>query len=107
MAKFYGSVGYGINHEVAPGVWEDIIREQKYYGDIERDTAKWRDGNKVNADLDVANTISILADAFAFEHYYAMRYVEWAGTLWKISEVQEQRPRLILRLEGVYNGPKD
>lgn len=106
MAKFYGAVGYGINEEVSPGVWDDVIKERMYFGDIERDTAKWREGGKINSDLDVANVIDILADAYAFEHYYAMRYVEWQGALWRITEVQEQRPRLTLRLGGVYNGPR-
>jgi hypothetical protein len=35
-----------------------------------------------------------------------MRYVEWLGTLWVVTNVEVQSPRLLLTLGGVYNGPK-
>jgi len=107
MAKFYGEVGYGESVETAPGsgVWEDQITEFQYYGDVIRDTRRLREGEYLNDDLSVGNSISIVADAYASEHFHAIRYVKWAGTLWKISEVEVQSPRLLLRLGGVYNGP--
>lgn len=106
MAKFYGAVGYGELKEIRPGVWEDIIIERKYYGDIQKDTAKWREGSdKVHSELSVANTISVMADAYANDNFHAIRYIHWAGSNWSVSEVQVERPRLIFRLGGVYNGP--
>lgn len=74
-------------------------------GDILRNTRRLQSGESVNDDLSVGNSISIVADAYANEHFFAMRYVQWAGTLWKVSDVEVQSPRLILRLGGVYNGP--
>jgi hypothetical protein len=106
MAKFQGKVGYGELAEVAQGVWEEVITEKSYFGDVLRNTRRLREGEKVNDDITVGNMISIVADAYASEHFFAIRYVEWAGTLWKVSEVEVQRPRLILRLGGVYNGPE-
>lgn len=106
MAKFYGKVGYGISTETDPGVWEDVITEYSYRGDVHRNTRMLNDGEKVNDDLSVSNSISIVADAFARENFFAIRYVEWAGALWKVSEVEVESPRLTLRLGGVYNGPK-
>lgn len=106
MAKFTGKVGYGTTSvETAPGVWNDVIVEREYYGDILRNTLRLQSGESVNDDLSVSNSISIVADAYAYEHFFAIRYVEWAGTRWKISNVEVQRPRLLLRLGGVYNGP--
>lgn len=105
MAKFYGKVGYGLQVETAPGVYEEQITEVSYFGDVIRNTRRLRDGEKVNDDLSVGNSISILADAYADEHFFAIRYVEWAGSRWKVTEVEVQRPRLLLRLGGVYNGP--
>jgi hypothetical protein len=104
--KFYGKVGYGVNVESAPGVWVDTITEVQYFGDVVRNSRKLQDGSKVNDDLSVENSISIVADAYAHEHFFAIRYVEWAGTLWAVSTVDVQIPRLLLRLGGVYNGPK-
>lgn len=106
MAKFYGKVGYGETGEVVEGVWKDSITEISYFGDVVRNTRKLQSGEKVNDDLTVGNSISIVADAYANEHFFAIRYVEWMGTLWTVSEVEVQSPRLLLRLGSVYNGPK-
>lgn len=107
MARFFGRVGYGFPQEVPPGsgVWVDAITEHSYYGDVIRNARNLREGQYLNEDLSVENSISILADAYANEHFFAIRYVEWAGVLWKVSTVEVQSPRLILRLGEVYNGP--
>lgn len=106
MTRFSGKVGYGETVEVSPGVHEDRIVEYVYFGDVVRNSLKFREGEKVNNDLSVSNSISIVADAYANQHFFAIRYVEWAGTLWTVEEVEVQSPRLLLRLGGVYNGPK-
>jgi hypothetical protein len=105
MARFFGKVGYGENVESAPGVWVDEIVEYPYYGDVVRNSRELREGQFLNDDLSVQNSISIVADAYANEHFFAIRYVEWAGTLWTIDSVEVQVPRLLLRLGKVYNGP--
>jgi hypothetical protein len=105
MARFFGRVGYGETVESAPGVWVDEIVEYPYYGDVIRDSRELRQGENLNMDLSVQNSISIMADEYANEHFFAIRYVEWAGSLWTISSVEVQRPRLLLRLGEVYNGP--
>lgn len=105
MAKFYGEIGYGETVETRPGVWDDVITERKYYGDVVRNTRQLESGEKVNNDISVGNSISIVADPYANEHFFAMRYIKWAGTLWTVADVEVRSPRLILRLGGVYNGP--
>jgi hypothetical protein len=106
MAKFHGEIGYGESVEKAPGVWEDTITEKSYFGDVVRNSRQLREGEGVNDNLSVGNSISIVADAYANEHFFAIRYIKWAGTLWKVSNVEVESPRLVLRLGGVYNGPK-
>lgn len=106
MAKFFGKIGYGQSVEAAPGVWADVIVERSYSGDVIRNTRKLTEGEYLNNDLSVGNSISIVADAYANNHFFAIRYVEWAGALWTVSNVEVQSPRLILRLGEVYNGPK-
>jgi hypothetical protein len=104
--KFFGKIGYGHSVDNQNGVWEDVITEKKYYGDVVRPSRRLATGQEVNSDLTVSNTISIVADAFASENFFAIRYVEWAGALWTVTNVEVQSPRLILWLGGVYNGPK-
>lgn len=105
MAKFYGKIGYGFTEETVPGVYEDVIIEREYYGDVIRNTRYLKEGESVNNDLTVGNSISIVADAYANEHFFAIRYISWAGALWLVEMVEVQSPRLILRLGGVYHGP--
>ena len=105
MARFFGRVGYGETAETAPGVWVDQIVEYSYFGDVIRNSRELREGENLNLDLSVQNSISIVADQYANEHFSAIRYVDWMGTLWTISSVEVQSPRLLLRLGEVYNGP--
>lgn len=106
MAKFHGRIGYSHFVETAPGVWADQPTEREYYGDVIRQSKQWTASSQVNDELVVNNRISITADDFANANFSAMRYVIWGGVYWKISNVDNQRPRLILSLGGVYNGPK-
>ncbi len=105
MARFYGAIGYAEQVEMSPGVWKDILVEYNYYGDVLRNTRRLQNDDKVNNDLTVSNSISVVADEYAYEHFFAIRYIQWAGSLWTVSEVEVQRPRLLLRLGGIYNGP--
>jgi hypothetical protein len=105
MARFFGRVGYGETEETAPGVNTDKIVEMSYYGDVVRNQRNLTQGDNLNNDLSVQNSISIVADAYANEHFFAIRYVEWAGVLWTVTDVEVQWPRLLLRLGEVYNGP--
>lgn len=105
MARFFGEVGYADGQiEYAPGVWRDSIVEMPYYGDIIRNTRRISAEEKVNFDISVGNSISIMADAYANENFQAIRYVRWNGALWIVTSVEVQRPRLLLELGGVYNG---
>ena len=105
MAKFHGRVGFGEQAETAPGVWTEQITEHSYYGDIVQNSRGLREGDNLNPDVTVGNSISIVADSHARENFFAIRYVEWAGVLWTVINVEVQAPRLILRLGEVYNGP--
>lgn len=107
MAKFFGKVGYGesVESPVGSGVWVDEIVEYEYYGDVVRNTRRLQAGEFLNDDISVGNSISIVADAYANEHFFAIRYIQWAGVLWTVESVEVQSPRLLLRLGGVYNGP--
>lgn len=106
MAKFYGTVGYVETVETAPSVWDEQTIERQYYGDVVKNAKRYEKGEGLNDNLNVNNTISIVADAYAEQHFFAIRYVEWMGARWKVSSVDVQRPRLILSLGGVYNGPE-
>lgn len=103
MSKFFGNIGYAINKEIRPGVWADKIEVRSYYGDVIRDTRQYQTSDSLNDNLNVSNQFSIVADPFAYENFHSMKYIEYMGAKWKISNIEVKYPRLILTVGGVYN----
>jgi hypothetical protein len=106
MAKFSGTIGYAQSVETAPGVWTDQVSERRYFGDVIRESRQNTNSGNLNDNIVVNNRVSVVADDFANENFSTMKYIVWYGVYWEITSVEVQRPRLILSLGGVYNGPK-
>lgn len=102
MAKFYGTVGFVKTVESAPGVWTEQVVERKYYGNV-ISRARSLQGSGVNDNINISDEISIVAYPFANENYFAIRFVEYMGTKWKVQSISVQFPRLNLSLGGLYN----
>lgn len=105
MAKFYGNIGYVTTKETVPGVWDEVVTERPYSGDMLKNTNRWQQTENLNDDIVVSNQISIVADPFAYENFFNMKFVRWMGVSWKVTNVEVQRPRLLLSIGGVYNEP--
>lgn len=101
--KFYGPIGFAITEETAPGVWEEVINERSYYGDVNRFAHRLQGTDKVNSDINISNEISIIADPFAMDSIYTMRYVKFMNAKWKITSIDVQYPRLVLSIGDLYN----
>lgn len=104
MSKFYGKIGFATLTESVPGVWEESVDERPYTGDLIRNTRRFQDSENLNDDINIANELSIVADPYANRNLGSIRYAEFMGAKWKVSNVEVQYPRLILTLGGVYNG---
>lgn len=106
MARYYGVIGFsGGSTETTPGVWDEVIVERPYYGDVIRNTRRLQSGEYVNDNVTISNEISIVSDPYALQNFHAMRYVAWMGTNWKVTSVDVQYPRLILSIGDEYHGP--
>lgn len=105
MARYYGMVGFSAGSaETVPGVWDEVIVERPYYGDVVRNTRRLQSGEHLNDNVTVSNEISIVSDPYAMQNFHAMRYVAWMGTNWKVTSVEVQFPRLILSIGDEYHG---
>lgn len=104
MPKFFGAIGFAYTVESSPGVYTEEIIERNYSGDLIRNIRRLQTSGQVNDDLNISNQISILADPYAQQNIYMMRYATFMGAKWKITDVQVEYPRLLLTLGGVYNG---
>lgn len=103
MAKFYGKVGYLSTEETSPDVYSAVFTERLYKGDVLRNQKRYQASEGLNDDVIVNNSISIVADSYAYENAFAIKYVQWMGVLWKVTSIEIQRPRIILSLGGKYN----
>lgn len=102
--KYCGKVGYSETVKTEPGVYQNATTERTYRGDVFKNMRRREAGESVNDNISVNNQISIVADAYAYDHFFAICYIEWMGTLWEVTNIDVQRPRLILTIGGLYNG---
>lgn len=106
MARFSGLVGFVSTQRTVPGVSSVAVVESPYFGDVKRASLSLNDDQTVNAEIRTSNTIEIVADKYASENMFAIRFVVWAGVAWEVVSITEQRPRLLLQLGGVYDGER-
>lgn len=104
MAKYHGKIGFVTFEETAQSVVSEIPVEREYFGDVTRISKRWEKSEHLNDNLQVNNQFSIVADAYARDNLFAIRYITWMGSKWQVTSAEVQYPRLILTIGGVYNG---
>lgn len=102
--KWYGVIGYAETVETKPGVWAEEITERTYYGEVAKNTRVLQSADQVNSNINISNSFSIIADPYANQNFHAIRYIEFMGAKWKITNAEVRYPRLILTAGGIYNG---
>lgn len=101
--KWHGEIGYAETVETEPGIWVEQITERHHYGDVVRNTRMLQSADQVNDNINISNSISIVANPYASQNFHNIRYITFMGTKWKVSNIDVQYPRLILTLGGLYN----
>lgn len=107
MTRFSGKIGYNLGTVESPpgsGIHVEQLIEKPYFGDVERSARRYQNEKKINNDVVISNSISVVADAFANENFYGIVYVVWQGRRWTVESVEIKPPRLVLQLGSVYNG---
>lgn len=103
MTKFYGKIGFVETVQTSPGVYMEKAIERPYKGNVIRNSRRWEpSSDSINSNLNINNSIIIVADDFAIKHSHYIRYVELMGAYWEVRSIDIDRPRLTLELGGVY-----
>lgn len=102
MAKFYGPIGFGLTQETVPGVYRNSIIEKNFYGDVLINNRRLENSGNLNDNINVSNRISIVANPWAINNMYDIKYVIYKGKKWKVITVEDNYPRLLLTLGGLY-----
>lgn len=100
--KWYGEIGFKEVIEEEPGVWVPKVIPREFYGDVLKDYFKEMQANNINADLQVSNKLSVVADQYLQNNFHKIAYVEFGGAKWTVSGVEVQFPRLSLTLGSLY-----
>ena len=107
LAKFYGPIGYAFEPvETEPGVWSDSIVEKNYRGDVILNQVRMQSGDRISDAVVIDNSISIIANAYAYDNIGFMKYIVWKNVAWKIQSFSINRPRILLQIGEVYNGKR-
>lgn len=107
MGKFRCKVGYGIPTETSKGIWENVLIERYYRGDILQDQTRWDSSSDINDNLNISNRFSIVADNFMRANRMHILYIVIDDIRWKVHNIDlSNRPRIIFTISGVYNGPE-
>lgn len=105
MPRYYGRIGFVDTVETpsGSGIWKEVATERYYMGELVRNTRRWEHGEHLNDDLAINNEVEIVIDEYLQNHFHTLRYLEFAGTFWKISSITVEHPHLRLEIGGVYN----
>ena len=104
MAKSCIKIGFAKTVETSPGIWDEQIQEKVYYADVTRRYVKQNYNNTINANVDISNTLSVVANPEILTNLQSIRYVNWMGQRWSIGSIEVNYPRLILGIGGIWNG---
>lgn len=108
MSKFFGMIGFVQTRETELGIWEQRTEERLFSGDITQTTASWNDSQRINGDLEINHTLSVICDNYLTQNMFALRYVCYAGRRWAVRKIEVRPPRMILVLgqEHIMEGDK-
>jgi hypothetical protein len=96
-------IGFVITKETSPGVWTPTVTEKRYPAEITKNVLAVKTAD-FNDNISMSNVISIIGDPFAYENPNSIRYATYMGVKWKVTNIEVERPRLILTVGGEYNG---
>lgn len=109
MNKYYGKIGFVESVKTDDDdsdVYTEQTTERYYYGDITEKGSRWQNSQYLLDNKLVTIKFSILADPYAYEHFSAIKYIEWYNKKWKVTNIDIQYPRLVLTIGDLYNEQK-
>lgn len=100
--KYVTTIGFAMTEEVESGLVVESISKKRYMCEVTRVSRRLSEANKVNGELTLGNQFSVAMDAFLSQNFFNMRYIEFMGAKWTVTNVEVQRPRVIITTGGVY-----
>ena len=105
--KCSGKIGYARTEETSPDIYQEIIVEKQYYGDIVRNSTQILDSNTINSSIKLNNSISVLCNNYMSDNLGCVRYLTFKKSKWKVSSMEIKDNRIIFTLGDLYNEQED
>ena len=105
--KWFGEIGFNDEIEEEPGVCIPKLVKKNFFGDVLDLSWKEMQGEKINADLQISNKLSVVADPYLRNNLQKIAYVKFEGAKWTVTNVKVGRPRLELTLGSLYLEDED
>lgn len=109
MPKWVGDVGFitPVETSTGSGIYVPTQVVKRHYGNINtRYHTGWSSGaSNLVGDVTVTNTIDFIGDPFALRNFGQIRWVEWLGKKWAVTDVTSEYPRITVKLGGLYEFP--
>lgn len=103
--RYSGKIGFGNAVEGSPGVWDDVITEYDYLGDVLQSTERLGGGDDILPRYHTTTSISVLSDGVLKERYSDVRYIHYLGVNWKVDSIIHKWPRIEIFIGEEYHGP--
>lgn len=104
MTKFRGNIGLKRGAtETSPGIFTQTIDEMEVSGEMRGLGARWQ-SMEMNDSLSARHVLSIITPEDSIINFTETVYVWWQGRKWSVISIEYKRPRIELRLGGLYNG---
>lgn len=101
--RWYGNVLFVETEEQEVDRWIPVKTLRPYAGEVLRCIRKWDSSQTTNGDVNINNRISIVSDPYVLGHLAYIKAVEWNGSLWRVSSIEQDGVRLNLDIGGLYN----
>lgn len=106
MAKRYsGLLGIVEEVQVRPGIWEEVVTEQKVLGRMNTETETHSRDGEVLPKITSTRSVSVPARGVGNIDNSKIRYVTYAGKRWSITSVVDEYPNIVCYFGEEYNGP--
>lgn len=106
MAKWHGIIGFAESVETSPGIFTSTIVERKYVGEAIRISQNMQYSTSVEGGIRPRVQLRLLCDNYALDHISEMKFIEYAGKIWFVSDFDFVYPNITLNIGGVYNGKR-
>jgi len=103
--RYSGSLGIVEEQEVRPGVWEEVVTEQKVLGKMETGTETRIVDGEIIPRITSTRSVSVPARGLGQQDNRSVRYATYAGKRWTITSVVDQFPNIVCYFGEVYSGP--